>query len=77
MYNNSIIANLHSYYKYFTKKIYNTPYIRNVISNHSVCSGIEIYLGLPRFAYYNVDGALLNYMQYKFAFTHHIDIYRI
>ena len=37
----------------------------------------EIHLGLPRFAYYNVFIALLNYIEYKSAFTHYIDMYRI
>ena len=30
----------------------------------------EIYLGSALFAYNNVSIALLNYMQYKLAFTH-------
>ena len=34
-------------------------------------------LGLPPFAYYNVFITLLNYMQYKLAFTRHIDMYSI
>ena len=35
---------------------------------------IEIDLGLTSLAYYNVFIVLLDYMQYKLAFTRHIDI---
>ena len=34
----------------------------------------KIDLGLVQFLYNNVFNALLNYMQYKSAFTHHVDL---
>ena len=34
----------------------------------------EIYLGLTRFAYYNVFIVTLNCIQYKLAFTRQIDM---
>ena len=53
---------------------YNTPYACNlVISLTAASSSIEITeidLGSALFAYNNVFIALLNYMQYKLAFTH-------
>ena len=44
-----------------------------VITNAAASSSIEIteiIVGLALFAYNNVFIALLNYMQYKLAFTH-------
>ena len=51
-----------------------------VISLTAASSSIEITeidLGSALFAYNNVFIALLNYMQYKLAFTHYIYTYRI
>ena len=59
--------------KDFAKQRYNTPYACNVISPTADSSSIEITeidLGSALFAYKNVFISLLNYMQYKLAFTH-------
>ena len=61
--------------KDFAKQRYNTHYACNVIyiAPTAASSSIEITeidLGSALFAYNNVFIALLNYMQYKLAFTH-------
>ena len=62
--------------KDFAKQRYNTPLCMQcnlVISPTAASSSIEITeidLGSALFAYNNVFIALLNYMQYKLAFTH-------
>ena len=48
------------------------------LSDDAAGSSIEITerdLGLVQFLYNNVFNALLNYMQCKLAFTHHMDMY--
>ena len=67
---------IYTYNKDFAKQRYNTPYacIPNlVISPAAASSSIEITeidLGSAPFTYNNVFIALLNYMQYKLAFTY-------
>ena len=60
--------------KDFAKQRYNICMQRNlVIARTAASSSIEITeidLGSALFAYNNVFIALLNYMQYKLAFTH-------
>ena len=54
---------------------------RNLVIYHAAASSsieiTEIDLGSDLFVYNNVFIALLNYMQYKLAFTYYIYTYRI
>ena len=64
--------------KDFAKHSYNTPYLHNVITIASSSIGITVIdLDLAWFLYNNIFNAILNYKQYKLAFTRHIDIFSI